>query len=316
MPGSAHRRERLLNQDMERPRLKNRSRTTATTRGRVHSPGNHLTGLLAALLLSTCGGGPAGPGPVPPPPPPPGNAPPTIESVTLGTERVEVSEEVTVTATVRDAETPAGDLKYEWTAEGGTFSGEGASVQWRPPADADTPADYVLELTVTETYGAPDANGVRPSHTVKGSSAAVRVHDSPSEIGDLAMGFLRDFARSSVPADVAVREFSDSCDGKSDEREDIEFNRKYFEIISSSLRLVNTSVASSRMTGTARVACGFTSRIKACPPNRSDCVVGATERVSGDCILTTVYEERRWWLCSSSFHGDRLSFMRLFFGDR
>jgi hypothetical protein len=228
---------------------------------------------------------------------------------------VEVAEEVTVSATVRDPETAVGDLQYAWSAEGGTFSGEGASVQWRPPPDADTPADYVLELTVTETYGAADANGVRPSHTVKATSA-VRVHDSPDEIGDLAMAFLRDFARSSVPPDDAVREFSDSCKGKSDEREDIEFNRKYFDIVSSSLRLVNTRVASGRMTGSARVACGFTSRVKACPPGRTDCKVGVTERVTGDCDVTTVYEERRWWLCSSSFHGDRLSSMRWFFGDR
>jgi hypothetical protein len=273
--------------------------------------------MLAVLLLSACGGGPAGPGPVPPPPPPPpGNAPPTIESVTLGTERIEVAEEVTVTATVRDPETPVGELQYAWSAEGGTFSGEGASVRWRPPADAATPADYVLELTVTETYGAADANGTRPSHTVKASSAAVRVHDSPGEIGGLAMAFLRDFARSTVKPDDAVREFSDSCEGKSDEREDIEFNRKYFDIISSSLRLVNTSVASTRMAGSARVACGFTSRLKACPPNRTDCKVGVTERVSGDCIVETVYEERRWWLCESSFHGDRPSSMRWFFGAR
>jgi hypothetical protein len=271
--------------------------------------------MLAVLVLSTCGGSPAGPGPVPPPPPPPVNAPPTIESIALGTERVEVSEEVTVTATVRDPETAAGDLQYAWGAEGGTFSGEGASVKWRPPADADTPADFVLELTVTETYGAADANGVRPSHTVKASSAAVRVHDSPQEIGDLAMAFLRDFARSSVSADEAVREFSDSCEGKSDEREDIEFNRKYLKIIDSSLRLVNASMATSRLAGSARVACRFTSTIKECPPERSSCVVGATEKVSGDCILGTVYEERRWWLCESSFHGDRPSFMRLFFGE-
>ena len=233
---------------------------------------------------------------------------------------MEVAEEVTVTATVRDPETALSDLSYAWSAEGGTFSGEGASVQWRPPADAATPADYVLELTVTETYGAADANGVRPSHTVKASSAAVRVHDSPEEIGDLAMGFLREFAMSSIPADVVVRDFSEVSEvcrkGKAAEREDVAFNRTYFRIIDSSLRLVNASMASSRLTGSARVACRFTSTIKECPPGRSGCVVGATEKVSGDCMLTTVYEERRWWLCTSSFDGMRNLFTRLFFGDR
>jgi hypothetical protein len=233
---------------------------------------------------------------------------------------MEVSEEVTVTATVRDPETAVGDLQYAWSAEGGTFSGEGASVQWRPPADADTPADYVLELTVTETYGAADANGVRPSHTVKASSAAVRVHDSPQEIGDLSMAFLRDFATSSISADEAVREFSDSTEvcrkGKAAEHEDIAFNRKYFKITDSSLRLVRASMATGRLTGSATVACGFTSTVKDCPPGRSGCVVGATEKVAGDCRLTTVYDERRWWLCTSSFDGDRVLSMRWFFGDR
>lgn len=276
-----------------------------------------LASILAVLLLSTCGGGPAGPGPVPPPPPAPLNAPPTIESITLGTERMEVSEDVTVTATVRDAETDGDDLTYTWSAEGGTFSGEGATVQWRPPADAETPADYVLELTVTETYGTADANGVRPSNTVKASSAAVRVHDSPKEIGDLSIGFLRRFADSDVKADDAVRDFSDSCHGKAQERNDIDFNRKYFEIIDSSLRLANARMDNNRVTGSARVACRFTSIVKECPPGRSGCVAGATEKVAGDCNLDTRYEDRRWWLCNSSFDGERLmSSMRWFFGDR
>ena len=126
---------------------------------------------------------------------------------------------------------------------------------------------------------------------------------------------MRDFATPSISADEAVREFSDGCKGKSAEREDIEFNRKYLRIIDSSLRLVNARMDNNRITGSARVACRFTSVVKECPPNRTDCKVGVTERVSGDCDMTTVYEERRWWLCESSFHGDRLSFMRLL-GDR
>jgi hypothetical protein len=44
-------------------------------------------------------------------------------------------------------------------------------------------------------------------------------------------------------------------------------------------------------------------------------VVGATEKVAGDCVLTTVYEQRRWWLCNSSFeNGVQLPSMRGFFG--
>jgi hypothetical protein len=42
-----------------------------------------------------------------------------------------------------------------------------------------------------------------------------------------------------------------------------------------------------------------------------------TERVSGDCDLTSVYEQRRWWLCTSNFNNGVLHpFMRAFFGSR
>ncbi len=271
---------------------------------------------LAALVVA-CGGSPGGPGPVTPPPPTqPVNAPPTIESIALGAERVEVTDEVTVTATVRDAETPVAELQYAWSADGGTFSGEGASVRWRPPADRATPAEYTMRLSVTETYGFADASGVRPRHVVAATStASVRVHNSPKEVGDLALGFLREFATSTIPADVAVRDFSDSCRGKSEERGDIADNRVYYEILASSLNLVNVSIAGSRTAGTARVACSFTSRVKACQPGRPGCAVGATERVSGECVLTTVYEQRRWRLCTSAFEsGVNLPAMRWFFG--
>ena len=34
----------------------------------------------------------------------------------------------------------------------------------------------------------------------------------------MSLGFLREFATSAIPADVAVRDFSDSCSGKAAER--------------------------------------------------------------------------------------------------
>jgi hypothetical protein len=246
------------------------------------------------------------------------NSVPVIEGITIGAERAEVTDDVAVTATVRDTETAVTELQYAWSADGGTFSGEGASVKWRPPSDRATPAEYTMRLTVTETYGVADASGVRPKNVVTATSAAsVRVHNSPREVGELALGFLRDFATSAIPADLAVRDFSDSCRGKSEERSDIANNRTSYEIIASSLRPVNASVANSRLTGNARVACEFTSRVKACQPGRAGCVVGATEKVAGDCVLTTVYEQRRWWLCTSSFeNGMNLPSARSFFGER
>lgn len=271
------------------------------------------------FLMASCGGTPDGPGPIiQPPPTQPVNSPPTIEAITIGLERAEVTDDVVVTATVRDAETAVNELQYAWSADAGTFSGEGASVKWRPPADRATPAEYTMRLTVTETYGFADASGVRPRNIVSATSTeSVRVHNSPKEIGDMSLGFLRDFATSAIPADVAVRDFSDSCRGKSDERSQIADNRIDYQILSSSLNLVGASAASSRVTGRATVACGFTSLVKACEPGRAECKVGATERVAGDCVLTTVYEQRRWWLCDSTFeNGVALPLSaRAFFGE-
>jgi hypothetical protein len=269
------------------------------------------------MVIAACGSTPAGPGPVTPPPTQPVNVPPTIESLAIGVERAEVGDDVAVTATVRDPETAITDLQFAWSADAGTFSGVGPSVKWHPPTDRATPADYAMRLTVTETYGFADTSGVRPKNIVSATSAAtVRVHNSPKEIGDMSVGFLRDFATSAIPADLAVRDFSDNCKGKADERSNVADNRVYYQILASSLNLLNASVATSRMNGNSKVACGFTSLVKACQPGRLDCKVGSTEKVAGDCVLTSVYEQRRWWLCDSHFeNGVNVPLARAFFGE-
>src|SRR5262249_43516361 len=134
---------------------------------------------LAAILIVACGGPPDGPGPINPPPSggggQPPNSPPVISSIDVSSERTEVDTDVTVTAHVTDAETPVDQLKYEWQADAGTFSGQGASVHWRAPHDAETPKDYTLRLTVTETYGTATVNGPQPTNVVAGTSPAIRV---------------------------------------------------------------------------------------------------------------------------------------------
>jgi hypothetical protein len=265
-------------------------------------------GLLVAL---SCGGSPSGPAPVPQV-----NQPPVISSIAIEPDRIEVNGEVSVQAHVQDAETPVENLIYEWEADGGTFSGEGASVTWRAPEDAETPADYALRLTIREVYGTPDAAGVRPEHRVTASSPAVRVHDSPRELREMALRFLHDFADSGVSADECVREFSDSCRGKESEREDIEENREHFRILSSSLDFDRVDIASDGMSAEMTVECEFRSRIRKCPDDEMGCVEGSIEEVEGDCDLTAIYEDRRWWLCDSSFRGSMMPIMRLFFGRR
>ena len=258
-------------------------------------------GLVLALIVSgSCGGSPMSPGPVTPPVITV-NTPPVVESIVASATRAEVETDVTLTATVRDAETPVAQLKYEWRADAGTFTGEGASVRWRAPKGATTPADHAVRLTVTETYGTPNAVGGSQQNIVNATSPVIRLHDSPKELGDMALRFLGDFANSSVSPSTCVREFSDGCRGKSDERSDIEFNREHFLITGSSLRLLNTRVASSGLAADTTVACTFTSRLTKCEPGSVGCSVGSVGTVAGDCVLTSVYEQQRWWLCTSTF---------------
>src|SRR4051794_11233277 len=199
----------------------------------------HLVASLACgILLSGCGSSSNSPTPVTHTPPsvppsagPPVNLAPVIESLTVSSERVDVDSEITLTASVKDEETPLDQLKFEWKADGGTFSGDGGSVKWRAPKNIRTPADYAITLTVTEPYGAPDSFGVRPQNVTTATAPAVRVHNSSKELGDMAMQFLSEFAKSSIPASDCLRDFTDSCQGKSEERSDIEANRIHYDIL-------------------------------------------------------------------------------------
>jgi len=216
--------------------------------------------VLAAGLLfpAACGG--SRPGPTPSPPPP-ANSAPVIDSIDVSAARIEVDTEVSLSAHVRDAETPLDQLKYEWKADAGTFSGEGTDVKWRAPKDDPTPKDYVLTLTVTETYGTPDAAGNRPQNVVSAKTGNIRVHNSKKEIGDLGMAFLTDFANSSIPASTCLRDFSDTCAGtKQAEKDDIDDNRSHVDILNSSLKLERVTV-SGFSNGSVNVSCSFTSRV-------------------------------------------------------
>lgn len=268
--------------------------------GRRHS----VAMLLAAAAWSgSCGSSPMSPAPIGPVSPPitATNPPPVIESIVASASRAEVETDVTLTATVRDAETPAAQLRYEWKADAGTFTGQGASVQWRAPKGTATPADYAIRLTVTENYG----TGGSQQNVVNGTGPSIRLHDSPKELETLSMRFLGDFANSSVSPSTCVRDFSDGCRGKADERSDIESNREHFVITNSSLRLQNVRVSPSGMSADTTVACSFTSRIIKCEPGDKSCSVGSVGTVAGDCALTAVYEQQRWWLCTSSFLNGR-----------
>jgi hypothetical protein len=246
-------------------------------------------------------------------------ADPQIKSITFSDTRVEAGTPVTLTAVVEDAETTFANLEYRWSAETGTFSSNKAVVTWTPGTDAKTPADYVVTLTVVETF----TNGAFTLENKATGTATAHVNNSARELAELSVRFLTDFANSSVPPAKCVSEFSDACRGKKDEFDDIDDNRHDFLIVGSTIRHTSLDIASNRMTATVHTFCSFTSRVITTKPREEGCQNGACPlnsegTATGDCWTTNVYENGRWWLCESHFTSkSSLSpMMRAFFGLR
>jgi len=108
-------------------------------------PGLALLLVISSLLVvSACTNTP----PPPPPPPTPINQQPAIDSLTADKQEVATSGDVNLVAITSD---PDGDiLTYQWSADSGTFSGEGKSVTWTAPAISD---NYTIRLTVSDGKG-------------------------------------------------------------------------------------------------------------------------------------------------------------------
>jgi hypothetical protein len=150
------------------------------------------------LFTIACGGPPNQPGPIvnrrPPVDDLPNNAP-VIDSISVqGTKRNEpasfadVSEVVNVVAIVKDDETAVDQMQYNWTATAGAFTGTAARVSWQAPATATTPGTVTLMLELVERYG------TNQEHRVS-KTATVELHNSPKEVGDMAVRFLTDFSK-------------------------------------------------------------------------------------------------------------------------
>ena len=166
----------------------------------------------------------------------------------------------------------------------------------------------MLTLAVVE----PLAGGGQ--HRVTANSPAVRVHDSPRELSSLAVAFLTDFANSSVAPETVVRDFWEGCPGRGAELEDVRDNRQYYEILGSQIGTPGVTLDAARLRANIAVSCQFTARANSCPPDEPRCVPGTIGISSGECRLTGVYEQRRWWLCDSTFHAPAASTMPRFFG--
>jgi len=219
---------------------------------------------------------------------------PTIKSIVAQGTRprqpplfADYGETIRLTAVVEDVDTPAAQLQYDWHACGGTVTGSGAQVDWKAPTGVSSPT-CTIELIVDD--GSRIATG----------SVVVRLHNSLEEIGTLVHNFLNDFADSTVPADIAVRNFSNSCPGKADELKDVERNRRDYIHISHTYGGSTITVAFGGMCKTKTAdACAIT------PVEwRSTYIpTGQLEVATGISTISVVYRDSRWWLCDSSADG-------------
>jgi hypothetical protein len=231
------------------------------------------------------------------------NPPPVITSLVSQSTRsnapsnfADVGEEIVVTATVQDAETPASRLVFEWSADGGTLTGTGASVRWRAPTGITIPAQLKVTLKVTEPL---DGTSQSVSSTV-----TVRVHDSIKEISDLSVQFLLDFSNSTLAPDYVIRNFYKGCPGRDSELADVQNNRTNYVINSS--KIGTPTSATVNFGGT----CPFRNKsgVDGCVQTPAEWhatykPTGLTETSIGTDQTTAVYRESRWWLCDSDFNG-------------
>lgn len=217
---------------------------------------------------------------------------PDVGDLKLSSSRAEVGATITVKAPVTDA--GSGKITYDWSADGGTFSGTGASVKWTAPKGKSTPATYKLTVKVTQDYTVQTSTGPQTKTTSTTEHANVYVNDSPKEISDLVLQFLGRFSNINVSPETCVSTFSDNCRGKADELSDIQRNRAtYSDIVAEHYSVDTISFNGDKTHADIEGPCGWTSIYK------SD---GHSETVDGTCVLTAVYENHEWRLCESDFH--------------
>ena len=231
------------------------------------------------------------------------NPPPVITSFVVQSTRsnapsnfADLGEDVTATATVQDAETPVSRLTFEWSAEGGTFTGTGASVRWRAPTAITAPAQLKVTVKVTEPL-----DGASQSVS---STVTVRVHDSIKEISDLSVLFLTEFSEQKLPPENIIRNFYAGCPGRIEELQDVRNNQTNYTI--TSYKISQPTSATVNFGGT----CPYQNKtgVDGCVQTPSewkaiDKRTGLSETSIGTDQTTAVYRESRWWLCDSNFNG-------------
>ena len=246
------------------------------------------------------------------------NDPPVIQSIVAqGSQEHEpaqfadLNEEVDVMATVTDKESSPESLTYEWTSDVGAFEGTGNAVKWKAPNGVPTPLIATLTLTVIEKYQGTDANGqpAQLENRVTGTST-VSVHASVKEVGDMATLFLVNFSKSEVPVNEVMKDFTPTCSGDDNERQDVEDNRADYHIdswrVDPARVTINFKDTCQTVNGPRQGdACSNSNVewkstvIKEIPGHP----VGSKEDVVGVDQIAAKYLDGRWWLCSSDFDG-------------
>jgi hypothetical protein len=237
------------------------------------------------------------------------NSPPAINAMAVRHSRprapsqyASLGETVAATAAITDAETPVDQMMFAWSSDvGGTFTGTGPAVTWSAPSDATgTPRTATLTVVVTERYSATDSAGLPLSGENRAmGSTAVRLHNSPREVSDLASEFLLDFSKQLDPAFV-MKNFTPTCPGTADELNDVRNNQANFVITSYT---VGTPATRADFTGT----CPFRNRFgDACAivPVEWHSTIKSNGRAiwtRGFDQVTAILENDRWKLCASDY---------------
>jgi len=76
------------------------------------------------------------------------NNPPVISELRADSDQVRPSANCEIACLATDVD--AGNLTYTWSANGGTFSGEGANITWLAPTTEGT---YTITVNVTDDRG-------------------------------------------------------------------------------------------------------------------------------------------------------------------
>jgi hypothetical protein len=244
------------------------------------------------------------------------NPPPVIVSLTAKGLKprepagfADVGEGINVTAAVSDAETPLSGLTLAWSADAGTFSGNGATTTWTAPASFATPATIKLTLTVTERYQTTDSVGlpVTRENVVTGSTS-VRLHNSVKEVGDLAVDFLEGFSKQLDP-NYVLRNFTSTCPTAADERNDVVNQQRDYTVTAYKLGTPSTTVG---FTGHCPFRNVFGDACAQVPATWTSIYkpTGKTGTVSGTDQVTALLENDQWRLCASDWDQTSSTFIR------